>query len=232
MNTDIVSLGDLARQINESEKRISGLKTEAVEEAVKQGNLLHRAKAQLPHGKFTPRVEANCTVSPRQARTYMTLAAGVAGLPEPERKAILGGGIEAAVKTLKTKSAATPVLPEQKASVSAPDTTTKAATVSPTPEPPPEVPAFDLASVSDDDLLAEVQRRLEADVVAMATRVSEGEKINYQGIPKKDVALLKRFKRDYPRFYDVSAAAWGLVIAAVARERTEERHGETLKRIA
>jgi len=248
MSNAIVSLEQLAREINESEARIAQHKLRAVEEAVLQGNLLAAAKAKLPHGEFTPWLEAHCQVAPRTARKYMTLAAGVAGLPSPERNAILAGGIDDAVKKIAapqrtpiaeavatTKTAEHAVLPETPAAVAAPDTKTAERAVlpeqtiiqpEPAPQPAPQpAPAavFDLSQVSDEALRKEANRRADAVMNEMLRKVEEGEKLGtWSGLSKSQQALLKRFKRDHPAFVTFTEMALNIAARNFARSQVRD----------
>ncbi len=49
---------------------------DAVEHARRAGEVLLRAKAELPHGNFLPWLSNNCAVSERQAQRYMSTAQG------------------------------------------------------------------------------------------------------------------------------------------------------------
>jgi hypothetical protein len=54
----------------------------ALEHAVRCGELLIQAKAQVGHGDWLPWLEANCSFRPRTARAYMQLARAMPTLPE------------------------------------------------------------------------------------------------------------------------------------------------------
>jgi Protein of unknown function (DUF3102) len=68
------SLADLAAQIKTyHEATVAALKR-SVEFAIKAGECLLEAKAQLGHGHWLPWLDKNCTISERTAQLYMKLA--------------------------------------------------------------------------------------------------------------------------------------------------------------
>jgi hypothetical protein len=205
MSNDIVDLVAIAREINASEARIEALKARAVEEAVVQGNLLAKAKAALPHGQFTPWLQANCHVTPVQARKYMRLAAGVAGLPEPDRARLLHMGFEAAVKEVTQ--------PKTKPKRKAPPRASQAAKT--------KVVTVDLSSASLEDIHAELERRLDGHI-KLTVEQAAGTEHSYHKLTKKQQGLISRFARDYPEFVNTVQTAFYIVVEKEADRRAKE----------
>lgn len=71
-----LSLINCASEINAAHQQAIQHADRAIEFARQAGDLLLKVKADLPHGDFLPWVEANCTVSQRQAQRYMAAAQG------------------------------------------------------------------------------------------------------------------------------------------------------------
>jgi hypothetical protein len=214
MSNDIVDLVAIAREINASEARIDALKTRAVEEAIIQGNLLAQAKAALPHGQFTPWLQANCHVSPVQARKYVRLAAGVAGLPEPDRARLLHMGFEAAVKEVTQ--------PKTKPKRKAPPRASQAATeAEPKTEDKTKVATVDLSSASLEDIHAELERRLDGHI-KLTVEQAAGTEHSYHKLTKKQQGLISRFARDYPEFVKTVQTAFYIVVEKEADRRAKE----------
>jgi Protein of unknown function (DUF3102) len=68
------SLADLAARIRAyHEATVAALKS-SVENAIKAGDLLIEAKAQLKHGQWLPWLDKHCAISQRTAQLYMKLA--------------------------------------------------------------------------------------------------------------------------------------------------------------
>jgi hypothetical protein len=90
----------LAIRINAAHKQAIDHADKAIHFAKQAGDLLLLVKADLPHGDFLPWVEANCTVSLRQAQRYVAAAQGkrlpisaikydtVSHLPEAQPKSV------------------------------------------------------------------------------------------------------------------------------------------------
>ena len=76
-STDVTKLKDdlatLAAEINSEHEAATRGAIEALEHARRCGELLTNAKEKLKHGAWTPWLEENCTVSPRQTQKYMRL---------------------------------------------------------------------------------------------------------------------------------------------------------------
>ena len=66
----------LASEINEAHAQAIRHAGTAIDFAKQAGALLLQVKNELAHGEFLPWLEANCTVSDRQARRYMASAQG------------------------------------------------------------------------------------------------------------------------------------------------------------
>ena len=73
MAKESTELADLAAEINAEHDAAMHKATEAIEHARTCGELLTKAKEKLKHGAWTPWLEENCTVSPRQTQKYMRL---------------------------------------------------------------------------------------------------------------------------------------------------------------
>ena len=67
----------LASEINEAHAQAIRHAGTAIDFAKQAGALLLQVKNELAHGEFLPWLEANCTVSDRQARRYMASAQGI-----------------------------------------------------------------------------------------------------------------------------------------------------------
>ena len=74
---------------------------------LRAGQAAIEAKAALPHGRFTPWLEASCEVTPREARNWMRLAKS--GLTPEEIAA--NGGVRALVQAARPKTETVSVLP-------------------------------------------------------------------------------------------------------------------------
>lgn len=70
------SLLSVASEINIAHAHAIQHADKAIGLARQVGDLLLKAKADLPHGEFLPWVESHCTVSPRQAQRYMAASLG------------------------------------------------------------------------------------------------------------------------------------------------------------
>ncbi len=68
------TLDGLATRINEEHRACEQAARSAVERAIRVGELLAEAKAQVGHGGWYAWLEANCTIQKRQAQRYMLLA--------------------------------------------------------------------------------------------------------------------------------------------------------------
>ncbi len=73
---NITDLDNIISQINHHHMQAHQKAIEAVEEARKAGFLLLELKKALPHGSFHKWIEANLTVSVRQAQRYIAVAQG------------------------------------------------------------------------------------------------------------------------------------------------------------
>ena len=65
---------ELAAQINEHHRLAYRYATKAIEHARQAGELLIKAKFEIPHGGWLPWLEANCDVGEREAQRYMRLS--------------------------------------------------------------------------------------------------------------------------------------------------------------
>ncbi len=68
------SLTDLAARIKAEHNAVVAAFRHGIEHAIRTGELLLEAKAQLPHGEWGSWLEANCEISERSASRYMRLA--------------------------------------------------------------------------------------------------------------------------------------------------------------
>ena len=71
----------LAAQIEREHQAAIGAARSAIEHAIRCGNLLLEAKAQVGHGGWLPWIEANVSFGARQAQKYMHLANHADALP-------------------------------------------------------------------------------------------------------------------------------------------------------
>jgi hypothetical protein len=71
---------DLAARIKTEHEAASATLTQGLQHAIVAGQLLLKAKKQLPHGEWLPWLSANCSVSERTAQAYMRVARGFADL--------------------------------------------------------------------------------------------------------------------------------------------------------
>lgn len=76
------TLATLAKEINAAHRACESAARSMLNHARECGNALIRAKAELPHGKFTAWIDANCDFSQQHARRYMTIARGWGDLME------------------------------------------------------------------------------------------------------------------------------------------------------
>lgn len=78
MNLELVehdSLGELVVQVNDEYALMVGEVNRAVHRAIRIGELLTRAKSEVPHGSWIPWVDSNLTFGEREARRYMRVYA-------------------------------------------------------------------------------------------------------------------------------------------------------------
>ncbi len=76
---------DLAEQIDREHELCREATVSVVEHAVRAGELLVQAKDRRGHGAWTSWLEQHCSVTPRQARRYMSLAKNQDRLDEAKR---------------------------------------------------------------------------------------------------------------------------------------------------
>lgn len=67
-------ISELAAQINKHHRLAYRHAAKAIEHARQAGELLIKAKSEIPHGGWLPWLEANCDVGEREAQRYMRLA--------------------------------------------------------------------------------------------------------------------------------------------------------------
>ena len=99
-------LDDLAQKINEHHDEAKQAIKKGLEHAIAAGKLLLEAKEMVPHGKWLPWLEANCTVSERSAQLYMRVSR--------ESKIIEAKSATVADLTLRDGLKALTVLPREK----------------------------------------------------------------------------------------------------------------------
>jgi hypothetical protein len=68
------ALADLAADINAAHQQAEQALRDGVLHAIRCGELLHEAKAQLPHGEWENWLKVNVSFQPRTARAYMQIA--------------------------------------------------------------------------------------------------------------------------------------------------------------
>jgi hypothetical protein len=90
-------LDELAAELAAEHQRCEGAYRQALEHALRCGDLLIEAKAQLAHGEWRGWVAANFPGSDRTARAYMQLARNRHQL---ERRPVANSGIRAALREL------------------------------------------------------------------------------------------------------------------------------------
>src|SRR3954451_15988576 len=67
----LVSLGDLAKQINSQHKQCVAAASFAITSAIEVGKLLTEAKGRVKHGEWLAWVDSHCEFKARQAQNYM-----------------------------------------------------------------------------------------------------------------------------------------------------------------
>lgn len=98
---ELQHLGDLAKQINEEHRACETAVTAALGHAMKAGELLSEAKAELPHGAFGTWLAENFVGSDRTARAYMRVYAHREEL-EAKRQSSANLTLDGALKALST----------------------------------------------------------------------------------------------------------------------------------
>lgn len=73
-------------RINRAHSQVQVAEAAALPYAREAGAVLLEVKAGLNHGEFIPWLEANCTVTPRQARNYMAIAANWAAIEDFQKR--------------------------------------------------------------------------------------------------------------------------------------------------
>jgi len=86
--TEILSLPDLAAQINAAHAAATTAANAAVQHALNAGQLLIEAKNQTPHGQWLPWLAANCSFSVRTSQAYVRLARELPKLDEPNTQRV------------------------------------------------------------------------------------------------------------------------------------------------
>ena len=102
----VPTLDDLAQKINEHHDEAKNAMKKGLEHAIAAGRLLLEAKEMVPHGKWLPWLEANCTVADRTAQLYMRVSR--------ESKTIEAKYATVADLTLRDGLKALTVLPREK----------------------------------------------------------------------------------------------------------------------
>ena len=102
MDNEITSaaLPELAWTVNESQYEINRTHEKSIILAVTAGEALNEAKALVEHGQWNKWLKANCDVSPRMARNYMSLARDMPRLSVAKRKRVADLSLREAVKEL------------------------------------------------------------------------------------------------------------------------------------
>jgi hypothetical protein len=108
-------LADLARRIAGAHADTLAAARCSVEHARRCGELLLRAKARLPHGRFAKWVEANCPFSSRTGQNYMRVARDweeIQAAVEGEEADTIAGALQALAGPADPKAQPTAVLAE------------------------------------------------------------------------------------------------------------------------
>lgn len=92
----------LAQAINDKVSEAENNARGAMQCALEAGELLLKAKAQIPHGQWESWLIQNCTVAPRTARSYMSLATRFPALPEAERQRVADLPLRDVVRAIST----------------------------------------------------------------------------------------------------------------------------------
>jgi hypothetical protein len=106
-----VTLPDLAGRIEAEHQAAIGASRTALEHAVRCGELLIQAKADVGHGGWIEWLEDNCTVRPRTAQVYMKLARELPKLPEEKAQRVAFLTVREAVHTISQSTARIAALP-------------------------------------------------------------------------------------------------------------------------
>lgn len=105
MNGELALVDDLAplaEQINIHIQQAESAARDAVTAALAAGELLNRAKAKVAHGEWEAWVMSHCTVAPRTARAYMSLAKRVPLLTGAERQRVADLPLREAIAAVAT----------------------------------------------------------------------------------------------------------------------------------
>jgi hypothetical protein len=101
--TDITfsnALADLAERIKVEHRATDIALKESVEHAMKAGDLLLEAKAQVPHGQWLPWLSDRCEISERTAQLYMRIAKNRSTIETQIRNGVADMSINQAVALL------------------------------------------------------------------------------------------------------------------------------------
>jgi Protein of unknown function (DUF3102) len=100
MSAALVSLGDLARRIDDEHRAATGAARTAIEHAIACGKLLLEAKAGVSHGGWLDWLRTNTALSVRQSQDYMRLAQNADALPAANARSTAHLTIDGALKLL------------------------------------------------------------------------------------------------------------------------------------
>src|SRR5262249_28929745 len=93
------SLPELAADINVAHDQAAQALRDGIHHAIRAGELLLKAKAQLSHGKWLPWLQANCEIPERTAQAYMRLAC----LPVEKRNAVADLPLRDALSAIRSQ---------------------------------------------------------------------------------------------------------------------------------
>lgn len=104
-------LSHLAALINEKTRKAEHAARSAVENAMAAGELLTRAKKEVPHGEWGQWIALNCEVSARTAQAYMALSRRMPMLSDAEAQRVADLPLREAVKAIgSSPTAPTPAV--------------------------------------------------------------------------------------------------------------------------
>ncbi len=96
------SLADLAARINAEHEAASTFMQQGLERAIRAGELLIEAKAQLAHGHWLPWLREHCHVPERTVQAYMRVARSFTKLDDEKRNAVADLSFRDALRSLST----------------------------------------------------------------------------------------------------------------------------------
>lgn len=97
-------LPNLAEKIKNATAAAEAGARSAMQNALLAANLLIEAKGYVKHGEWENWLLSNCSLAPRTARAYMSLAKKLPALPEPERQRVADLPLREAITAITTDS--------------------------------------------------------------------------------------------------------------------------------